>query len=155
MSHRRKKVKISFIFMVSVNEGKNFFFDCGLVNYLACVNIGGSKGVRVSPPPHPSGFKFFQFHAVFGKFWQNHMFPPSPEAWHPLLRGILDPPLYVVVLSFNSTYYSECLCCENVVKSKFHSFSQNDYRSGTVNSKSFVGKVLLWIKRKFELTYAL
>ena len=29
------------------------------------------------------------------------------------------------------------------------------YRSGTVNSKSFVGKVLLQIKRKFELTYAL
>ena len=34
---------------------------------------------------------------------------------------------------------------------------ENDmfYRSGTVNSKSFVGKVLLQIKRKFELTYAL
>ena len=28
-------------------------------------------------------------------------------------------------------------------------------RSGTVNSKSFVGKVLLQIKQKFELTYAL
>ena len=31
----------------------------------------------------------------------------------------------------------------------------NRYRSGTVNSKSFVGKVLLRIKRKFELTYPL
>ena len=31
----------------------------------------------------------------------------------------------------------------------------SSYRSGTVNSKSFVGKVLLQIKRKFELTYAL
>ena len=29
------------------------------------------------------------------------------------------------------------------------------YRSGTVNSKSFVGKVLLWIKRKFKLNYTL
>ena len=29
------------------------------------------------------------------------------------------------------------------------------YRSGTVNSKSFVGKVLLRTKWKFELTYAL
>ena len=29
------------------------------------------------------------------------------------------------------------------------------YRSGTVNSKSFVGKVLLQIKWKFELNYAL
>ena len=30
-----------------------------------------------------------------------------------------------------------------------------NYRLGTVNSKSFIGKVLLRIKRKFELTYAL
>ena len=30
-----------------------------------------------------------------------------------------------------------------------------NYRSGTVISKSFVGKVFLRIKRKFELTYAL
>ena len=29
------------------------------------------------------------------------------------------------------------------------------YRSGTVNSKSFVGKVLLQIKWRFQLTYAL
>ena len=29
------------------------------------------------------------------------------------------------------------------------------YRSGTVNSKSFVCKVFLWIKWKFELIYAL
>ena len=29
-----------------------------------------------------------------------------------------------------------------------------NYRSGTVNSKSFIGKVLLRIKQKFELTYA-
>ena len=31
----------------------------------------------------------------------------------------------------------------------------DQYRSGTVNSKSFVGKVLLGIKRIFELIYAL
>ena len=30
-------------------------------------------------------------------------------------------------------------------------FAGKSYRSGTVNSKSFVGKVLLRIKRKFEL----
>ena len=29
------------------------------------------------------------------------------------------------------------------------------YRSGMVNSKSFVGKALLQIKQKFKLTYAL
>ena len=31
----------------------------------------------------------------------------------------------------------------------------SDYRSATVNSKSFVGKVLLRIKWKFELNYNL
>ena len=30
-------------------------------------------------------------------------------------------------------------------------FNRYCYRSGTVNSKSFVGKVLLWIKWKFKL----
>ena len=34
-------------------------------------------------------------------------------------------------------------------------WNENDYRLGTVNSKSFVGKVLLRIKRKFKLHYAL
>ena len=40
----------------------------------------------------PRGSKFFQFHAVFGKFWQNRMLAP-PESWRPLLGEILDPPL--------------------------------------------------------------
>ena len=40
-----------------------------------------------------------------------------------------------------------------LVVSRFQCIS--NYRSGTVNSKSFVGKVFLRIKRKFELTYAL
>ena len=35
------------------------------------------------------------------------------------------------------------------------SFMFSMYRSGTVNSKSFVGKVLLRIKQKFELINAL
>ena len=43
-----------------------------------------------APPP---GSKFFQFHAVFGKIWQNHMLAPPPESWRPLLGEILDPPL--------------------------------------------------------------
>ena len=33
-----------------------------------------------------------------------------------------------------------------------YKIKHNVYRSGTVNSKSFVGKVLLRIKWKFELT---
>ena len=40
-------------------------------------------------------------------------------------------------------------------KKKTDKVANIDYRSGTVNSKSFVGKVLLQIKWKFELTYAL
>ena len=35
-----------------------------------------------APPP---GSKFFQFHAVFGKFWQNRMLAPPLESWYPLL----------------------------------------------------------------------
>ena len=50
---------------------------------------------------HPSyGPKFSQFHEVFQKIWQNRMLAP-PEGWHPLLRGILYPPLCHVVFSSN------------------------------------------------------
>ena len=41
----------------------------------------------------PWGSKFFQFHAVFGKFWQNRMLAPPLGSWCPLLGEILDPPL--------------------------------------------------------------
>ena len=41
---------------------------------------GGSKGAHV--PCSPWGSKFFQFHAVFGKIWQNHMLAP-PKGWRP------------------------------------------------------------------------
>ena len=45
------------------------------------------------PPP---GLKFFQFHAVFGKIWQNRMLaPPPPGVGPPLLGEILDPPLHL------------------------------------------------------------
>ena len=46
----------------------------------------------------PWGSKFFQFHAVFGKIWQNRMLAPPPlESWRPLLGEILDPPLLVTL----------------------------------------------------------
>ena len=41
----------------------------------------------------PWGSKFFRFHAVFGKNWQNRMLAPPPGSWRPLLGEILDPPL--------------------------------------------------------------
>ena len=36
------------------------------------------------------GSKFFQFHAFFGKIWQNRMLAP-------LLQGFLDPPLELLI----------------------------------------------------------
>ena len=50
---------------------------------------GGSKvGRRGRVPPPTRGSKFFQFHAVFWKFWQNRMLaPPSPGELAPPPRG--------------------------------------------------------------------
>ena len=60
-------------------------------------------------------------------------------------------------VSYNGKYLDTFVCINWLVVDLYHlSFgsyiSSNNYRSGTVNSKSFVGKVLLRIKRKFELT---
>ena len=51
---------------------------------------------------------------------------------------------------YSVTSFQICKHHENSVK-----YHINIYRSGTVNLKSFVGKVLLRIKRKFELINAL
>ena len=45
----------------------------------------------------PLESKSFQFHAVFGKIWQNHMLAPPMEGWRPHLGETLDPPLEVVL----------------------------------------------------------
>ena len=52
-------------------------------------DLRGARGMRAPPLRGP---KFFQFHAVFGKIWQNRMLVP-PRSWRPLLGEILDPPL--------------------------------------------------------------
>ena len=39
-------------------------------------DLRGARGTRPTPPPPK--LKFFQFHAVFGKIWQNHMSAPPP-----------------------------------------------------------------------------
>ena len=52
-----------------------------------------SRGSKGSARDAPRGPKFFQFHAVFGKIWQNRMLAP-PGSWRPLLGEILDPPLF-------------------------------------------------------------
>ena len=56
------------------------------------IRSGGSKGGSRDVCP-PWGPKFFQFHAVFGKIWQNRMLVPPLGTWQPLLGEILDPPL--------------------------------------------------------------
>ena len=64
------------------------------------VPSGGSKGVSRDAPSPTRWSKFFQFHAVFGQIWQNHMLAP-PRELAPLLGEILDPPL-VLAGSSNS-----------------------------------------------------
>ena len=56
------------------------------------IGSGGSKGGARGTRP-PRGPRFFQFHAVFGKIWQNRMLAPPLGSWRPLLGEILDPPL--------------------------------------------------------------
>ena len=58
--------------------------DALLINILSTLmksvaDLGGARGVR--PPPRAP--KFFQFHAVFGKIWQNHMLAPHQGSWCP------------------------------------------------------------------------
>ena len=47
---------------------------CFFVTFSCHVCSGVSKGARF-----PWGSKFFQFHAVFGKIWQNRMLAPPGE----------------------------------------------------------------------------
>ena len=47
-------------------------------------DLRGARGTR------PEGSRFFQFHAVFVKIWQNRMLAPS-EGWRLHLGKILDP----------------------------------------------------------------
>ena len=66
---------------------KDYFKPC---SHRSGGSKGGARGTRA-----PSwGPKFFQFHAVFGKIWQNRMLAPPLGSWRPLLREILDPPLH-------------------------------------------------------------
>ena len=47
---------------------------------------------------YPPGSKFFQFHAVFGKIWQNRMLAPPPPELAPPPRG--NPGFATVYLLF-------------------------------------------------------
>ena len=45
------------------------------VSHNAVADLRGGAG----DAPPPGGSKFFRFHAVFGKFWQNRMLAPPPR----------------------------------------------------------------------------
>ena len=47
-------------------------------------HVADLRGARMTRPP---GSKFFQFHAVFGKFWQNCMLAPTSRGLAPRPRG--------------------------------------------------------------------
>ena len=82
---------------------------------------GGSKGGRerhtplpLPSPSPPPGSKFFQFHAVFGKFWQNRMLAPpggvgppsSGKSWIRHCNG-----LYKVLTPHRCVYHSINMIC--------------------------------------------
>ena len=60
---------------------------------VAQYTVAGLKGGTRDARPSPWGSKFFQFHAVFGEIWQNHMLAPPSRVGAPDLGEILDPPL--------------------------------------------------------------
>ena len=79
------KDKFAFHYHLELCENKNFHI------FERLHSVAGLRGsTRDVPSPGP---KFFQFHAVFGKIWQNCMLVPPLGSWRPLLREILDPPL--------------------------------------------------------------
>ena len=60
----------------------------------------------------PWGSKFFQFHAVFGKIWQNRVWVPPLGSWCPLLGEILDPPLHVHTHTHTGSHLADRpVCC--------------------------------------------
>ena len=67
--------------------------------------VADLKGSRGMHPPRWS--KFFQFHAVFGQIWQNHMLAP-PGSWRPLLGEILDPQLVLAKLRQGNIFTGVC-----------------------------------------------
>ena len=52
---------------------KDISFSITGVIAFPVADLRGAQGMHA-----PWGSKFFQFHAVFGKFWHNHMLAPPP-----------------------------------------------------------------------------
>ena len=73
-----------------------------------CISVGSTYCNKILDVTRWS--KFFQFRAVFGKMWQNHVLAAS-EGWRTHLEEILDLPLGInnsIVILF-SIITPECL----------------------------------------------
>ena len=77
---------------------------------LPVADLGGRRG---HAPPPPRAPKFFRFHAVFRKIWQNHMLAPSWGVGAPPPGEILDPPLAAFGMHCTGMYscFESVLCC--------------------------------------------
>ena len=65
---------VQYIFLSQIIHLEDVWSQVELYWKAVDVCSGGSKGARgTRAPPGP---KFFQFHAVFGKIWQNRMLAP-------------------------------------------------------------------------------
>ena len=65
---------------------------------------------------NPRAPKFFRFHVVFGKIWQNRMLapappPPPPGVGAPSLWEILDPPLFRATPARRQIWYIKLCSC--------------------------------------------
>ena len=79
--------------------------------------------MRDARPPRS---KFFLFHAVFGKIWQNRMLP-SLEGWHPHLEEILDPPLQLGDCWIDSQRYPYLNRCVFLLQTNFRIVNECQY----------------------------
>ena len=104
------------------------------------LSLSTHAGSRLQPHHHSTGTPPDMFKHVQLEPYHRRTLPPQSHPGH----------------------VQACLLCSMDCQqaSGWHStetpsWSERKYRSGTVNSKSFIGKVFLRIKWKFELTYAL
>ena len=118
---------ISFSLWHSTNKK---YCDNEVCRYAVADLRGGGREGRTPPP---SASKFFQFHAVFGRIWQNCVFTPPPleGSRPPPLGEILDPSLlWLNVQAQDSDYnpdYKQILLQLLLYKNPMETISTFDY----------------------------
>ena len=72
------QIAIGLITLKLKCKWKLSYSECTLLYVLqiTLVSVADLHSKILDAPPSPRGSKFFQFHAVFGKFWQNCMLAP-------------------------------------------------------------------------------